>query len=164
MRIALFALFFTVMALFAAPAPAPAEFKVDPVVPETKPAETDPRKIMLARLIDAGVLMLEGKAYRQFIQAFVDDEDRRGFEKVFGKKGFVDYNEWGRDKGEAMLRVLKLIQGKEPLWFGEKACFANENLPKKNFSFAFAKGAWYIENRSNCPTIEIKKIPETPKR
>lgn len=153
MRIAIFALTLAVSTLWAAPA----ETRPSPPVSETKPVESDPKKVMLAKLIDAGILMLEGKAYQQFIQAFVSDEDRRGFEKAFGKKGFVDYNEWGKEKGEAMLRVLKQLQGKDPLWFGEKACFANENLPKKNFSFSFTRGAWYIENHSNCPTIEIKK-------
>jgi hypothetical protein len=50
------------------------------VVPAMPPVVTqppDPRKLMLKNLIQAGILMLEGKAYRQFIQAFVDDEDRR---------------------------------------------------------------------------------------
>ena len=120
---------------------------------------TDPKKIMLLKLIDAGVLMLEGRAYQQFIQAFVGDEDRRRFEQAYSKTGSVDYILWGRDKGEAMLGVLRQIQGKDPIWFGEKACFPSESLPKKSFSFAFTRGAWFIENHSNCPTIEIKKIP-----
>lgn len=155
MRFALVFGFFAVTAVLAAPA----ENKVPTVPPvEVKAPEADPKKTMLLKLIDAGVLMLEGKAYQQFIQAFVGDEDRRRFEQAYSKTGPVDYAQWGRDKGEAMLRVLKQLQGKEPVWFGEKACFPNESLPKKSFSFAYNKGAWFIENHSNCPTIEIKKV------
>lgn len=153
MRIVFSALFLIATALSAAPSPAPVENKPVGV-------ETNPKKVMLMKLIEAGILMLEGGAYQQFIQAFVGDEDRRRFEQAYSKNGPVNYEQWGRDKGEAMLRVLKQLQGKEPVWFGEKACFANDNLPKKNFSFAFTRGAWFIENHSNCPTIEIKKAAE----
>jgi hypothetical protein len=140
------------------PAMPPAELK-----PVEKTVEIDPRKVMLMKLIDAGILMLEGKAYQQFIQAFVGDEDRRRFEQAFSRNGPVNYEAWGKEKGEQMLRVLKTISGKEPIWLMDHACFVNENAPSQKFSFAYSKGAWFIENHSKCPMPETKKPAEAPK-
>src|SRR5262249_16322222 len=106
----------------------------------------------------AGILMLEGRAYQQFIQAFVNSEDRRRFEQAYTKNGSVDYENWGRDKGEAMLKVLRQLEAQTPYWIVDRACFLGENLPKQKFSFLFAKGGWFIENHSNCPTLP--KAPE----
>lgn len=147
-------------------------FCLIPVIAQSTPAqppveitapESDPRKTMLLKLIEAGVLMLEGKAYQQFIQAFVGEEDRRRFEQAYSKNGPVNYEVWGKDKGEQMLKVLKAISGREPLWIGERACFVNENVPTQKFSFSFTKGAWFIENHSKCPVPESKKMPEAAK-
>lgn len=119
---------------------------------------------MLKNLMQAGILMLEGRAYRQFIQAFVDDEDRRRFEKAFGKDGQVDYNAWGKEKGEQMLLVLRKISLQDPVMSANRACFRVDDVPQGKFSFVFTKSSWFIENKSQCPASTVEgKQPEKAK-
>lgn len=139
--------------------PAPPAAPATPTPPPAVVTPADPRKLMLQNLLKAGILMLEGKAYRQFIQAFVDDEDRRRFEQAFGKNGYVDYNAWGKEKGEHMLAVLRRISLQEPVMAANRACFRAEDIPKGKFSFVFTKGSWFIENKSQCPASTVEGKP-----
>jgi len=127
-----------------------------PALPN-KPVAVDDRKTMLKNLIEAGVLLLEGKAYRQFIQAFVDEEDRRKFEQAFGKNGQIDYSEWGQQKGDAMLDVLRTIRDMEPVLMANRACYVSDDIPRGKMSFIFTKGGWFIENKSPCPESAARK-------
>jgi len=141
--------------------PVPADKAPLEAPPPVSPGEKNPRKLMLEKLIQAGILMLEGGAYRQFIQAFVSDEDRRRFEKAYAKSGPVDYARWGVEKGEPMLAILRQLAASEPQWLGLRACYAAEGLPQQRFSFLFNGDGWFIENRSACPAAE-KKTPAEP--
>ena len=132
---------------------------VTPISPAIVAPPADPRKLMLNNLLKAGILMLEGKAYRQFIQAFVDDEDRRRFEQAVGKNGYVDYNAWGKEKGEHMLAVLRRISLQDPVMAANRACFRADDIPKGKFSFVFTKGSWFIENKSQCPASAVEGRP-----
>jgi len=119
----------------------------------------DEREVMLRNLIDAGVLMLEGKAYEQFIQAFVSPEDKRRFELAYAKQGGVNYEVWGSDKGKRLLNVLKQISVKDIVIKDNKVCYRTDAAPSGSFSFAYSKGTWYIENQAKCP---VEKAAGTP--
>ncbi len=146
--------------LFAQGMPAKPASEPVTVAPVVKTV-TEERKETLKKLIDAAVLMLEAKAYRQFIQAFVDDEDRRRFEQAYTRSGAVNYDEWGKDKGVQMLKVLRQIAAMDPVMTEMRACYAMPDIPRGKFSFVFIKGAWFIENKSVCPAEILKKV-ETP--
>ena len=136
----------------------------------TPAAKIDEREVMLRNLIDAGVLMLEGKAYEQFIQAFVSPEDRRRFEQAYAKQGGINYEVWGSEKGVKLLNVLKQISVKDIVIKDNKACYRTDAAPSGAFSFAYTKGAWYIENQAKCaldkpaltPDEQIKDKPVKP--
>jgi hypothetical protein len=146
--------------LFAQPVPAKPAGEAVAVAPVAKTPDQE-RKETLKKLIDAAVLMLEAKAHRQFIQAFVEDEDRRRFEQAYTRNGAVNYDEWGKEKGVQMLKVLRQIAAMDPTMTEMRACFAVPDIPRGRFSFVFLKGAWFIENKSVCPA-EILKKSETP--
>ncbi|AFM14611.1 hypothetical protein [Turneriella parva] len=151
----------TATPLTAAEAPAAKNSASSPV------AKIDEREVMLRNLIDAGVLMLEGKAYEQFIQAFVSPEDRRRFEQAYAKQGGINYEVWGSEKGVKLLNVLKQISVKDIVIRDNKACYRTDAAPSGTFSFAYTKGAWYIENQAKCavdkpaptPDEQIKAVP-----
>jgi hypothetical protein len=131
--------------------PAVTPFASSEAIPPVSPEDKNLREVMLEKLIQAGILMLEGGAYRQFIQTFVTDEDRRRFEKAYAKNGPVDYARWGVEKGQPMLAILRQLAVSEPQWLGQRACYAAEGLPQQRFSFLFNGDGWFIENRSACP-------------
>ncbi len=146
----------TLSAAFAAPAGA-----VDEPPQGQAPAalQTDEREVMLKNLIEAGILMLEGKAYEQFIQAFVSPDDRRRFEQAYAKQGGVNYEVWGKEKGVRLLQVLKQISVKDFTIQKSKVCFRTDAAPSGVFSFAYTKGAWYIENQAKCPAEKAAPSP-----
>ena len=137
------------VATLAGPILAVDDAAAGPTAPVAAPI--DEREIMLKNLIEAGILMLEGKAYEQFIQAFVSPEDRRRFEQAYAKQGGVNYPVWGKEKGTRLLQVLKNISVKDFTIENSKVCFRTEVAPSGVFSFAYSKGAWYIENQAKCP-------------
>jgi len=120
----------------------------------------DEREVMLRNLIDAGVLMLEGKAYEQFIQAFVSPEDKRRFEQAYAKQGGVNYEVWGSEKGKRLLNVLKQISVKDIVIKDNKVCYRTDAAPSGSFSFAYSKGTWYIENQAKCPAEKAAATPD----
>lgn len=134
---------------------APQEAKEKPIIFD----EHAERKAMLPKLIDAGILMLEGKAYHQFIYTFIDAENLPRFEANYTKDGVVDYARWGREKAFSVLRLLRGLRGTYPRWEGERACFGIGGMDDKSFSFIYIKDAWYIENHSACP-VRHKVEPE----
>lgn len=122
--------------------------------------KVDEREVMLRNLIDAGILMLEGKAYEQFVQAFVSPEDRRRFEQAYAKQGGVNYEVWGREKGTRLLNVLKQISVKDIVIKDNKVCYRTDAAPSGSFSFAYTKGAWFIENQAKCPADKPAPTPD----
>ena len=126
--------------------------------PKQEPLPVSPpsRETMLKNLVQAGVLMLEGGAYRQFVQTFLREEERSRFEKDFGKGENVNYDDWGTQKADRLLKVLKSIADKSPVITAERACFVATDAPGAYFSFLFEKGGWYIENNGR------KCQPATP--
>jgi hypothetical protein len=123
-------------------------------------AKIDEREVMLRNLIDAGVLMLEGKAYEQFIQAFVSPDDRRRFEQAYAKQGGINYEVWGSEKGTRLLNVLKQISVKDIVIKDNKVCYRTDAAPSGAFSFAYTKGAWYIENQAKCAMDKPAPTPD----
>lgn len=115
--------------------------------PQSEPVPVPPsRETMLRNMVQAGILMLEGGAYRQFVQTFLREEERSRFEKDFGRGSSVNYAEWGSQKAERLLKVLKSIAGKTPVMTAERACYSTPDAPGDYFSFLYEQGGWYIEN------------------
>ncbi len=130
---------------------------------EPVPVPAPSRELMLKNLVQAGILMLEGGAYRQFVQTFLREEERSRFEKDFGKGGAINYTEWGSQKGERLLKVMKAIADKTPVVTAERACFAAADAPGAYFSFLFEQGGWYIENNSRkCQSAAAVKPAAPP--
>lgn len=146
-------LLFLPLSLMAQPKP-----KQEPV-----PASAPNRETMLKNLVQAGILMLEGGAYRQFVQTFLREEERARFEKDFGKGETANYEEWGSQKADRLLKVLKGIADKSPTLTAERACFVATDAPGAYFSFLFEKGGWYIENNGRkCQPAAPAKTPAQP--
>jgi hypothetical protein len=161
-RLGHIATFLMLVAAYASPILAVDEAVVSPV--DTVAAPIDEREVMLKNLIEAGILMLEGKAYEQFIQAFVSPEDRRRFEQSQQKHGGVNYPVWGKEKGARLLQVLKNISVKDFTIENNKVCFRSEVAPSGAFSFTYSKGVWYIENQPKCPAVKSAPSGEDFKR
>lgn len=130
---------------------------------DSAPVPAPSRELMLKNLVQAGILMLEGGAYRQFVQTFLREEERSRFEKDFGKGENVNYDEWGAQKADRLLKVLKAIADKNPVITAERACFAATDAPGAYFSFLFEKGGWYVENNGRkCQPAAPAKTPAQP--
>jgi hypothetical protein len=132
-----------------------AEMPAKPVLPVDPHAE---RKRMLTKLIDAAILMLDAKAYEQFVLAFFVEEDRKRFEKVFFRKGKIDYVAWGKKNGAKILEMLRRIAITDPAWVVDRACFPLDYETGATFSFLFNDGAWDMENHSACPK-PVRPVP-----
>ncbi|MFO1472058.1 MAG: hypothetical protein U1F27_13600 [Turneriella sp.] len=51
--------------------------------PKSEPVSALPsRETMLRNMVQAGILMLEGSAYRQFVQTFLREEERSRFRRI----------------------------------------------------------------------------------
>ncbi|HRP70093.1 MAG TPA: hypothetical protein PLY93_11220 [Turneriella sp.] len=149
--------------LFASTIVLHAEEKSDELREKKKIATIDAhaqRKAMLPKLIDAGILMLEGSAYHQFIRTFVDEEEMQRFKASYTENDKVEYMRWGREKGAAILRLLRTLRSTQPDWVEDRACFYTAELGTKSFSFVYQHNAWFIENHSECPK---KALPSVPK-
>ena len=148
-------LLFSPLALMSQPKP----------LAEPVPVPAPSREMMLKNLVQAGILMLEGGAYRQFVQTFLREEERGRFEKDFGKGAAINYAEWGSQKGERLLKVMKAVADKTPVVTAERACFAAADAPGGYFSFLHEQGGWYIENNSRkCqPSTPVKPAAQPDK-
>jgi hypothetical protein len=106
--------------------------------------------LSLRKLIDAGVLMLEARAYEQFIRTFVPESDRGKFEKAYTREGAVDYQLWWQEKGSRLLNVLRSLGGAEAVVTPSRVCFFPAGETKPLLSFIQVRSMWLIENHSRC--------------
>jgi hypothetical protein len=106
--------------------------------------------LSLRKLIDAAVLMLEARAYEQFIRTFVPESDRGKFEKAYTREGAVDYALWGQEKGSRLLNVLRSLGVAEAVVTPSRVCFFPAGETKPLLSFTQVRSMWLIENNSRC--------------
>lgn len=119
--------------------------------------------LALRKLIDAAILMLEAKAYEQFIRTFVPENDRGKFEKAYRREGIVDYALWGQEKGSKLLNVLRKLSSSEAVVAPERVCFFPPGETTPLLSFIAVRSMWLIENSSRCaerkPAKQNLKVP-----
>lgn len=116
----------------------------------------------LRKLIDAAVLMLEARAYEQFIRTFVPESDRGRFEKAYTREGGVDYALWGQEKGSRLLTVLRSLASAEAVVSPGRVCFFPAGETRPSLSFVQVRSMWLIENSSRCPERKPAKLPASP--
>lgn len=131
-------------------APKAAEPEAPPVAPiKAKEGRVLP-PLALRKLVQASILMLEAKAYEQFIRAYISDTDRPRFEKQFEKDGRVDYAEWGAQKADRLLGVLRSLAEAEVLVEPGRVCYFFADDTRPALSFISVRGMWLIENSTKC--------------
>lgn len=139
-----------------------------PLAAQAEPNDSETKKIIyekhtpplaLRKLIDAAVLMLEARAYEQFIRTFVPESDRGKFEKAYRREGSVDYTLWGQEKGSKLLNILRKLSSAEAVVDAERVCFfpPGENTPL--LSFIAVRSMWLIENNSRCTERKPARRP-----
>ncbi|MFZ5627479.1 MAG: hypothetical protein ACOY5B_00005 [Spirochaetota bacterium] len=116
----------------------------------------------LRKLIDAAVLMLEARAYEQFIRTFVPESDRGKFEKAYTREGGVDYALWGQEKGSRLLTVLRSLGSAEAWVSPTRVCYFPAGESKPLLSFIQVRSMWLIENSSRCPERKPAKSMSPP--
>ena len=116
----------------------------------------------LRKLVDAAVLMLEARAYEQFIRTFVPESDRGRFEKAYTREGGVDYALWGQEKGSRLLTVLRSLASAEAVVSSTRVCYFSPGEAKPLLSFIQVRSMWLIENSSRCTDRRPAKPPVAP--
>ncbi len=116
----------------------------------------------LRKLVDAAVLMLEARAYEQFIRTFVPESDRAKFEKAYTREGSVDYALWGQEKGSRLLNVLRGLSSAEAVISAGRVCYFPPGETKPLLSFIQVRSMWLIENNSRCGERKPAKPPVLP--
>lgn len=115
--------------------------------------------LALRKLVDAAVLMLEARAYEQFIRTFVPESDRGKFEKAYTREGMVDYPLWGQEKGNRLLKVLRSLASAEAVVGPTRVCYFPPGETKPLLSFIRVRSMWLIENTSRCGERKLAKPP-----
>ncbi|MCX7632371.1 MAG: hypothetical protein N2Z22_03450 [Turneriella sp.] len=120
--------------------------------------------LALRKTIQAGILLLEARAYEQFIRVFLSEKDFRKFAENYERPGGVDYARWAAEKSEKVLTLLRSLEASEAVNEGMRVCFyrRGENAPL--ISFYQERGMWLIENKSRCqPRKAIAPNPDDNK-
>jgi len=110
----------------------------------------------LRKMVDAAILMLEARAYEQFIRTFVAESDRRKFEKAYTREDRVDYERWGEEKAGKLLNNLRSLAAAEAVVKSTKVCYYKPGERESFFSFVRQRGMWLIENNPRC--LERKEV------
>lgn len=155
MKFLIFPLLFAALALSAVDLPPETSNSIRIVAPTTEKVAVPP--LSLRKMIDAGVLMLEARAYEQFIRSFIADADRPNFERKFKTEGGeVDYAAWGVKRGKGVLVVLRSLDKALVSLEPGRVCFFNEGQKEPIMSFIAVRTMWLIENRSVCkPFVKL---------
>jgi hypothetical protein len=110
-------------------------------------------------MVDAAILMLEARAYEQFIRTFVAEGDRRKFEKAYTREDRVDYERWGEEKAGKLLNTLRSLASAEAVVSSTRVCYFPAGETKPLLSFIRVRSMWLIENSSRCGERRSAKPP-----
>jgi len=100
--------------------------------------------------IKKGIQLLEAKDHVAFLKSYVVPKELAG---ILKETGSIDKlaKQWPQDKAARLLKVLKQIDGKTPLYLDGEMKRAQFDLRrsvdgKDSITFVRIKGRWYIKN------------------